>query len=136
MARYTGLSKQLIDDDNLRIDLQKFTHNLLLDQKLRVGRLDGRFTGPDPEGLLDTRFYDPTGSAILPPYTAVFNNYLRTELGYKSDMPYKIFAFQEGGCEKWDWGSAIQGFSDAWTGLRVAMLYNAYLKVWVNGGML
>ena len=88
MARYTGLSKQLIDDANLRIDVQKFTHNLLLDQKLRVGRLDGRFTGPDPEGLLDTRFYDPTGSAILPPYTAVFNNYLRTELGYKSDMPF------------------------------------------------
>src|SRR6266852_2380998 len=101
MARYTGLSKQLIDDANLRIDVQKFTHNLLLDQKLRVGRLDGRFTGPDPEGLLDTRFYDPTGSTILPPYTAVFNNYLRTELGYKSDMPYKIFAFQEGGFEKW-----------------------------------
>jgi len=134
MARYTGLSKQLIDDANLRIDVQKFTHNLLLDQKLRVGRLDGRFTGPDPEGLLDTRFYDPTGSAILPPYTAVFNNYLRTELGYKSDMPYKIFAFQEGGFEKWDWGSAIQGFPDTATALRAAIVKNPYLKVLVMEG--
>src|SRR5439155_868582 len=93
-----------------RIDVQKFTHNLLLDQKLRVGRLDGRFTGPDPEGLLDTRFYDPTGSAILPPYTAVFNNYLRTELGYKSDMPYKIFAFQEGGLRS---GIGARRFKDS-----------------------
>jgi len=134
MARYTGLSKQLIDDANLRIDVQKFTHNLLLDQKLRVGRLDGRFTGPDPEGLLDTRFYDPTGSAILPPYTAVFNNYLRTELGYKSDMPYKIFAFQEGGFEKWDWGSAIQGFPDTAAALRAAIVKNPYLKVLVMEG--
>src|SRR5713226_9980217 len=47
MARYTGLSKEVIDQANLRIDVPKFTHYLLLDQKLRVGRLDGRFTGPD-----------------------------------------------------------------------------------------
>jgi len=87
MARYTGLSKQVLDDANLRIDVPKFTHYLLLDQKLRVGRLDGRFTGPDPDGLLDTPFYDPTESAIMGPYTSVFNNYVRTELGYKTDMP-------------------------------------------------
>ena len=65
MARYTGLSKEVLDQANLRIDVPKFTHYLLLDQKLRVGRLDGRFTGPDPNGLLDTPFYDPTESAII-----------------------------------------------------------------------
>lgn len=80
MARYTGLAKDVIDQANLRIDVAKFTHNLLLDQKVRVGRLDGRFTGPDPDGLLDTPFYDPTEPAILPPYTSVFNNYVRSEL--------------------------------------------------------
>ena len=66
MARYTGLSKEVLDQANLRIDVPKFTHYLLLDQKLRVGRLDGRFTGPDPNGLLDTPFYDPTESADTP----------------------------------------------------------------------
>src|SRR5438132_2074058 len=87
MARYTGLSKEVIDQANLRINVREFTHYLLIDRKLRVGRLDGRFTGPDPQGLMDTPFYDPTGSAALPPYTSVFNNYVRTELGYKSDLP-------------------------------------------------
>src|SRR5207302_8283542 len=53
MARYTGLTKEVIDQANLRIDVPKFTHYLLIDQKLRVGRLDGRYTGPDPDGLLD-----------------------------------------------------------------------------------
>src|SRR5262249_43086738 len=67
-ARYTGLDRKLIDNANLRIDVEQFTRNLLLDQKLRVGRLDGRFTGPDPEEVLDSREYDPTGSAIIPPY--------------------------------------------------------------------
>jgi carboxypeptidase C (cathepsin A) len=135
LARYTGLSKQLIDNANLRVDVAKFTHNVLLDQKLRVGRLDGRYTGPDPEGLLDTRFYDPTASAILPPYTSVFNNYVRTELGYKSDTPYKVFAFQsEAEFSSWQWGSAAEGFPDTAAALRGAMTKNSYLKVLVMEG--
>ncbi len=133
MARYTGLSKDVIDQANLRIDVPKFTHYLLIDQKVRVGRLDGRFTGPDPDGLLDTGFYDPTGSAIQPPYTSVLNNYVRTELGYKTDMPYYTFA-QDAGFEKWDWGSAIGGFPDTATALREAMAKNPYLKVLVMEG--
>lgn len=133
-ARYTGLDKKLIDNANLRIDVEQFTHNLLLDQKLRVGRLDGRFTGPDPAGLLDDGFYDPTGSAILPPYTSVFNNYLRTELGYKVDMAYKVFAWDEPAFRKWDWGDAEKGFPNTSPGLRAAMVKNPYLKVLVMEG--
>ncbi len=133
MARYTGLTPQLIDEANLRVNVQEFTHNLLLDQKLRVGRLDGRFTGPDPEGLLDTPFYDPTQSAILPPYTSVFNNYVRSELGYQTDMPYRVFA-RNAGVEHWDWGSGIQGFPDTASTLREAIVKNPYLKVLVMEG--
>src|SRR5207248_983524 len=48
LARFTGLSKEVIDQANLRIDVTMFTHYLLIDQKVRVGRLDGRYTGPDP----------------------------------------------------------------------------------------
>ncbi len=133
MSRFTGLSKEIIDQANLRIDVPKFTHYLLIDQKLRVGRLDGRFTGPDPDGLLDTPFYDPTGPATQPPFTSVFNNYLRTELGYKTDMPYYTFA-PSAGFEKWDWGSAIRGFPDTASALRQAMVKNPYLKILVMEG--
>jgi len=133
MSRLTGLSKEVIDEANLRINVEKFTHYLLLDRKLRVGRLDGRFTGPDPQGPLDTRFYDPTEPAILPPYTSVFNNYVRTELGYESDMPYYVFA-DNAGLEKWDWGPAGRGFPDTATALREAMVENPYLKVLVLEG--
>jgi len=133
-AHYTGLDKKLIDDANLRIDVMQFTKNLLLDQKLHVGRLDGRFTAPHPEGVLDASFFDPTSSAILPPYTAVFNSYVRTELGYKVDTPYKIFAYEEPGFEKWDWGSADKGFPNTAPGLRVALTKDPYLKVLVMEG--
>jgi carboxypeptidase C (cathepsin A) len=134
MARYAGLSKDVIDQANLRVDVPKFTHYLLLDQRIRVGRLDGRYTGPDPEGLLDTPFYDPTESAVLPPYTSVFNNYLRTELGYKTDTPYHPFIREPDFEQKWDWGSSIKGFPDTATELRKAMVKNPYLKVLVMEG--
>src|ERR1700680_3776031 len=73
LARFTGLTKEVVDEANLRIHVRKFTHYLLSDQKLRIGRLDARYTGPDPNGLLDTPMYDPTGSATQPPFTSVFN---------------------------------------------------------------
>jgi len=133
MARFTGLSKEVIDEADLRINVQKFTHYLLIDQKLRTGRLDGRYTGPDPNGLLDTPFYDPTGSATQPPFTSVFNNYLRYELGYKVDMPYSVRA-QTGPNDRWDWGPAIQGFPDTATALRQAIVKNPYLKILVMEG--
>src|ERR1700686_735679 len=132
MARYTGLSKEVIDEADLRINVQKFTHYLLIDQKVRVGRLDARYTGPDPNGLMDTPFYDPTGSATQPPFNSVFNNYLRTELGYKVDMPYNVRAQNNG--LPWDWGSAIQGFPDTATAMRQAIVKNPYLKVLVMEG--
>jgi carboxypeptidase C (cathepsin A) len=136
LAHFTGLSKEVVDEANLRINVQKFTHYLLIDQKLRVGRLDARYTGPDPNGLLDTPFYDPTGAATGPPFTSVFNNYLRTELNYKVDMPYNVRAPRGNGPggDTWDWGSAGSGFPDTASALRQAIVKNPYLKVLVMEG--
>ena len=134
MSRFTGLSKEVIDEANLRIDVAKFTHYLLIDQKVRVGRLDGRYTGPDPDGLMDTPFYDPTEANIMGPYNAVFNNYVRSELGYKTDMPYYVFARDAGVNTKWEWGSGINGFPDTGTALRHALVRNPFLKVLVMEG--
>ena len=47
-------------------------------------------------------------------YTSAFYNYLRTELNYKIDMPaYRVFAYDEPVFQKWDWGNAEGGFSQA-----------------------
>ncbi len=130
LARYTGLRPDVIEAHNLRIDVPTFTRELLLDQKLVTGRLDGRFTSPNP----GERFYDPTSGAILPPYTSSFNNYLRTELNYKTDMPYRVFAYDQPEFEKWDWGNAEHGFPSTAGGLRSAMIKDPYMKVLVMEG--
>ncbi len=144
LARYTGLKPEYIDQANLRIDVRWFTHMLLADQKLRVGRLDGRYVGPDPNGFLETPFYDPTGSATQPPFTAVFYQYVRNELGYKTDMPYYVWAGMlspdsgepgsRRGPFRWEWGDADEGFPDTASALRAAMVKDPYLKVLVMEG--
>ncbi len=142
LARYTGLKKEYIDQADLRIDVQTVTKYLLIDQKLRVGRLDGRYVGPDPQGVLPgSPFYDPTGSATSPPFTSVFNDYVRRELGYRTDLPYYVSASQlqmgEGDLgfwRRWDWGSAVEGFPDTASPLRAAMAKNPHLKVLVMEG--
>jgi len=132
LARYLGLRPEVIEQHNLRIDVPTFDHELLLDQKLVTGRLDGRFFSPDPDD--DTPYYDPASAAVSPPYTSAFNNYLRTELNYKSDAPYRIFAYDQPGFRTWDWGDAEQGFPSTAGGLRSAMIKNPYMKILVLEG--
>jgi carboxypeptidase C (cathepsin A) len=132
LSRYIGIRPEVIEAHSLRIDVPTFDHELLLDQKLITGRLDGRFTSPNPDE--DRDFYDPAGSAILPPYTSAFNNYLRTELNYKSDAPYRVFAYDQPAFRTWDWGNAEQGFPSTAGGLRSAMIKNPYMKILVMEG--
>jgi len=134
LARYTGLKKEFIDNSNLRIDVRGFTANLLIDEKLRVGRLDGRYTAPNPVATLDPGFFDPSSAATTPPFNAAFNDYIRRELGYKVDMPYNLSArdaFREN--FKWNWDEEM-GYADTASALRAALIKNPYMKVQVMEG--
>ncbi|MGZ4788469.1 MAG: S10 family peptidase [Terriglobales bacterium] len=132
ISRYTGLSKTDVDEANLRVDVRWFTHRLLAGEKLRVGRLDGRYAGPDPQGYLDTPFYDPSGSASMPPFTSTFYEYIRRDLNYKTDMPYIVLSREAN--QNWEWGKGIEGMPDTATDLRAAMVKDPYLKVLVMEG--
>lgn len=133
LHRYTGLSKTYIDESNLRITEPHFVKELLRSEKLVTGRLDSRFTGLDRSLVSEFGSYDPSESAIRPPYTAMFNQYVRTELGYRSDVEYYIlgggFGFNE-----WNWGSANGGFPDTAESLRDAFERNPFMKLFVASG--
>jgi carboxypeptidase C (cathepsin A) len=133
LAAYTGLKKELIEENELRIDPQVFMHNLLKDQKLEVGRVDGRFAAPAPQSTAHEPFFDPAMAAMFPAFNAAMNDYAETELGYKTETPYVIWDF-EGINRKWDWGSGINGYSQTATQLQSAMAKNKYLKVLVMEG--
>ena len=141
LSQYTGLSKDVIDEFNLRINVGTFTHYLMLDQRLHVGRLDGRYALPEPAfpGSRLGSFTDPTATETGGPFTMTFNNYVRTELAYKTDMPYYTFG-QESGMFLWKSSGTTnapggpQGFQEEITPLRAAVVGDPFLKVLVMEG--
>ncbi len=126
LSRYTGLDSRYLDESNLRFDVQHFTRQLLRDQHLTIGRLDGRLTGPSSLNTGETSEYDPSNTLVLPPFNAAFTNYMRGELGYKTDQTYYV----SGGIQPWDWGSG-NSFAETASLLRNAMTKNPYMKVMV-----
>jgi carboxypeptidase C (cathepsin A) len=129
LVRYTGLESRYIDDSDLRLDVAHFTRELLRDKRLTIGRLDGRLTGPSPLNAGETAEFDPSSTLPRPPFQAAFLNYIRTELGYKTDMTYYV----SGGIMQWDWG-VQNGYADTSNLLRNAFAKNPHLKVLVCQG--
>lgn len=131
MSRLTGLSKSFIENNHLRVDLGKFNKELLRDQKRSTGRLDSRFTGIDARPAGDTPDFDPSMTAIRPPYTAAMNQYVRSELGYKSDATYYIL----GGGFTAPWNmNAENTYADTSVALRSAFNKNPFMKLFIAYG--
>jgi carboxypeptidase C (cathepsin A) len=126
LVRYTGLDARYIDQSEMRFDVAHFTRELLRDQRLTIGRLDGRLTGPSSLNAGETAEFDPSNTLIRPPFQAAFLHYLRTELNYKSDLVYYV----AGGTLPWDWG-VQNGYADTTNLLRNAFSKNPYMKVMV-----
>lgn len=131
VARYTGLSEAYVDRRSLRIEIHPFCKELLREDRRTVGRLDSRFKGIDLDAAAQHPEHDPSMTALMPPYTAMFQDYVRRELGYKSDLEYFIFS---GVKKPWDWGSAGEGHPDTSEALRKALSRNPYMKVFVASG--
>jgi carboxypeptidase C (cathepsin A) len=129
LARYTGLSQRYIELTNVRIEIHRFCKELLRDEGKTVGRLDSRYTGFDAVGVSESPDYDPSLSAIRPPFTAALNDYVRTELGYESDVEYHILRSLD-----WNWGNAAEGYSKTSAALSSAFAKNPYLNLFVASG--
>jgi carboxypeptidase C (cathepsin A) len=124
-ARLTGLSERYVEESDLRIPLARFLRELLRDKKLMAGRLDSRLTGPAPLNAGDSFEFDPSNSAIRPPYTAAFADYVRRELKFESDLQYHILG---GGILRWDF-SSDNGYAETTDLLRRAFAQNPTMKV-------
>jgi carboxypeptidase C (cathepsin A) len=131
LARYTGLSTEFIDNANLRVSLGLFRKELLRSEKRSIGRLDARFKGFDSSYVTDSPDFDASEAAIRPPYTSTFNDYVRSELGFKSDLEYYILG--GGITSPWNWNTN-NGYVDTSVALRNAMARNPYLKIFVAMG--
>lgn len=131
LARLTGLSKTYLDHADLRVEIMHFIKELRRDEGIAVGRLDSRLTGMMGANTAETPEFDPSNSAIRPPYTAMFGQYVHADLGFKSDLVYYILG---GGIAPWDYSSAQNQFADTGDALRAAFARNPHMRVLVCEG--
>ena len=130
LARFTGLSAAYLEQVDMRPTIGQFVKELRRDERLTLGRLDARYVGRDRLASGDGHDYDSSYAAILGPYTAALNDYLRGELGFETDVPYEILT---GRVHPWDFGRG-NSYASTSEALRAAMTENPHLRVFVANG--
>lgn len=131
LSRYTGLSEKYIENTDLRIEIFRFTKELLRGEGLTVGRLDSRFTGKDRDSAGEVFERDPSMSAIMGPYAATLNHYVREDLEFELEIPYEIIAPLY---QKWKYEGWKNQYLNVAEELRKAIATNPFLKVFVANG--
>ena len=138
LARLTGLSKDVIQQNDLRVSLQTFDSELLRGEQETVGRLDTRFTGFAPFGGGGGRgaggsgigsVGDPSDVSIRNTFTPVLTDYTRRELGYHDEDVYYILG---GGIGRWDY--PMNTYATVVPNLERAFAKNPYMKLYVAEG--
>jgi carboxypeptidase C (cathepsin A) len=104
---------------------------LLQDKRLLLGRFDSRMTGYDRQVLKHDAEWDPSYSQYEAAYSAAFNDYVRRQLKFESDLKYEVLT---GRVHPWNFGPGGSGYPYVAHRLRQALIKNPYLKVLVCSG--
>ena len=132
LAALIGLPESFVLQRNLRIDIYTFTTKLLEEQNRSVGRYDSRLTGIRyAPGTAGRGEFDPSYEAVYGSYTACFNDYVRRELKYESDLPYNALT---GEVQPWSYANVQNEYLNTSEMLHRAMSRNTSLKVWIANG--
>jgi carboxypeptidase C (cathepsin A) len=133
LARYTGLEQRYIERSNLRVRYSRFIKELLRDQRRSVSAYDARLTNIDELALGEEPDFDVILSVLGSPYTMLFNDYVRKELGYTDDHEYQTLNMSV--YQAWDFGKPLDGWPDTSAALRSAISKNIYMRVFVARGL-
>jgi carboxypeptidase C (cathepsin A) len=131
LSGFTGLSEEYLDRSDLRVHIFRFAKELLASKRRIVGRFDSRVTAIDCVLCSDMINFDPSFDLILGIFTDTFNTYVRKELDWKKDEPYKILT----SLSPWNYTPANNKYLDVSGKLTDVMNRNERLKVFVASGM-
>lgn len=131
LARLTGLSESFVEEANLRISISRFTKELLRKERRTVGRYDSRLEGVDSDAAGEHPEYDPSYASVRGAFTAAFNEYVRGDLKYQSDLPYEILT---GKVQPWSFKRFENRYVNTAEMLREAMTQETNLRVLIANG--
>jgi len=135
LSELTGISTQVIEDNNLRISDATFFAELLRAEGRIVGRLESRVTGPLGAKKSRAWDFDPGIEALMGPYTMAAQSYFSEALGVKSEQKYEVLNMSVN--KEWNWlqgeskGNSYATTSDL---LARALRRNPHLRVLVASG--
>ena len=129
LARLTGLPSAFVLEHDLRVKPESFRKELLATERLICGRFDGRITGPDADPAAAQPAFDPSFTAAMGPLASMMNAYVREELGFESDVPYKVLT----GVHPWRFEE--NAYASTSRDLADAMAKNPHLRVLVQVGL-
>jgi carboxypeptidase C (cathepsin A) len=130
LARFTGLSPAFILDTNLRISAGRYRKELLRDRRLTIGRYDSRLTALDLDAAGENEEFDPSDAATNGVFRSMFQEYVRSELKWDSDLHYPTTATSQ----VRPWTYVQNQYMDMTEPLRQTMTKNPFLKVFVACG--
>jgi carboxypeptidase C (cathepsin A) len=131
VAALTGLSEDYVDRVDLRIEHIRFYTEVLRPRRRTVGRLDGRYLGWDADYAVERWADDPFINAIMGPYTAALNHYVRAELEYHNDLPYEIL---NASVFPWSFKEFEGQHVQVADRLAAAMRANPHMRVYIGCG--
>lgn len=99
-----------------------------------VSRYDADFAVDDPfPEERSAREPDPILDGVVRAYGGAFANYARNELGYQTEVTYKLLAGDVIG--HWDWGHGGRGQAGIDSDLRVLLSYDPHFRLLIAHGM-
>jgi carboxypeptidase C (cathepsin A) len=128
-AHLTGLTTNYVERSNLRVTMGRFAAELLADENRVVGRYDSRYKGYVRDRLANRMEQDPSYEAVSGAFASTFNDYVRTELKYETDVTYEVLT----SVGPWNWDQS-NAYVDVAETLAGAMTRNPFLKVHVASG--
>jgi carboxypeptidase C (cathepsin A) len=132
LAYYSGLSESYIENNQMRIPNYQFTSELLHDSSFIIGQLDSRVKIPYIQTIPGYPSNDPSLFIVEGPFVAVFNDYVRNNLGFKTDISYKFLSEKIN--ESWTWSKGQQGYVNVTDSLAQTLSFNEHLRVFVASG--
>jgi carboxypeptidase C (cathepsin A) len=133
VAELTGLSRALVEAQNLRVGDRFYFMEALRSRGQVVGRLEARATGPMGAQRSSDWDFDPGIEAIAAPYTMAAMAYFR-ELGLDLEIPYQVLARDVNSGWNWNRGGQSLGFASTSADLARALRRNSHLQVLAASG--
>jgi carboxypeptidase C (cathepsin A) len=137
LSALLGLPESFVLDKNLRISREDFVSTLLADKGLRVGQLDGRYSGNAAE--LATRqppYNDPGLAGSGGASGKILPDWLTQDLKFDAEGRRYVGLSMDVN-RAWNWGAAMgaKAYPSALASIGKAMQADPALKIYLGGGL-